>query len=403
MTEFHFDQEIDRFNTHCLKWESEPGADHKTLPGESAYARHGDERLLPLWVADMDFRSPPEVIEALVERAAHGVYGYSTPADCYYEAVQDWMVRRYNREVQRDWIVITPGVVAALKMMIQAYTQPGDKVIIQTPVYHPFHSAVEENDRRLVYNPLKRVGDRYEMDFEDLERKVIDPLVKLAILCSPHNPVGRVWTPEELRRFGEICLDNGVLVISDEIHADLIYDGFTFASFACLGERFAQFSVICTAPSKTFNLAGLKLSNIIIENDVLRAGLEKVLSQNGASGTNAFGIVAAEAAYRYGEPWLEAVMAYIQENYSFLTAFIAENMPQLTVIPPEGTYLVWIDFSALGLDPEERRRLLLEDAHVWLNEGRIFGPEGAGFERINIACPRQILAEALQRIRTVIQ
>jgi cystathionine beta-lyase len=402
MSDYNFDQEVDRFDTHCIKWEFEDVGQKQMRQTDRAHARHGDDRLLPLWVADMDFCSPPPVIKALEERATHGVYGYSAPADSYYEAVQAWMARRYGREIDREWIVITPGVVAALYMMVQAYTVPGDKVLVQSPVYHPFYSAVEDNGRKVVRSPLRRAGNRYEMDFDDLAARAADPALKMAILCSPHNPVGRVWTAEELTRFGQICLDNDVLVISDEIHADLIYDGHTFTSYAALGERFARSSVVCTAPSKTFNLAGLKLSNIIIEDEALRDGLAQQLNRNGIWGTNAFGIVACEAAYRQGEPWLQAVMAYIQDNYRFLATYMAEHLPQLTIIPPEGTYLVWVDFGALGLDPEKRADMLREEAGVWLNEGHMFGPDGADFERINIACARSILATALARIKALV-
>jgi cystathionine beta-lyase len=350
----------------------------------------------------MDFQSPPAVIDALEDRAAHGVYGYCLPDDDYFDAVEKWMSRRYGWHVDRDWITITPGVVTAIYFLIQSFTEPGDRVLIQPPVYHPFYSAIEDTGRVVVRNPLMLVDGRYEMDFEDLAEKTADPGVKLAILCSPHNPVGRVWTAEELRRLGEICRANDVLVISDEIHADLVLSGHTFTSFAVVDDEFAANSIICTAPSKTFNLAGLRLSNIVVQNDEQRERFQKTFNRLGHLGANIFGLVAAEAAYRHGEEWLDEVLVYIEENYNFLKAYITEHLPQLSVTPLEGTYLVWIDFSALGFEPAERTTFLLEEAKVWLNSGEIFGAEGADFERVNIACPRSLLEEALARIKTAV-
>ena len=398
---YSFDEEIDRFETQCLKWEFEKIED-QLVESDRAHAKYGEDRLLPLWVADMDFKSPPQVIDALVERAAHGVFGYCVPDDGYFEAVEGWMARHYDWHVDRDWITITPGVVTALYILIQAFTEAGDKILIQPPVYHPFYSAIEDNGRLVVRNPLKRVNGRYEMDLDDLAEKARDPGVKLAVLCSPHNPVGRVWTPEELRRFGEICQANDVLVISDEIHADLIMSGHTFTSFATVDEGFAANSIICTAPSKTFNLAGLRLSNIIVQNEAQRKQFQDQFNSLGHLGPNIFGLVAAEAGYRSGEEWLGEVLAYIEGNYNFMRSYLAEHLPQLTLMPLEGTYLAWIDFSALGLDPADRTTFLMEEAKVWLNPGEIFGPEGADFERVNIACPRSLLAEALERIKTAV-
>lgn len=398
----NFDQEIDRFNTHCTKWEFGKNGD-LIFQTDRAHPKYGDDQLLPLWVADMDFKAPAAVIEALEARARHGIFGYCTPDDGFYEAIIDWMARRYGRSVERDWIVHTPGVVNALAQMVQAYTEPGDKVLLQPPVYHPFYHVIENNGRVVARSPLKRSGTRYEMDFEDLARTAADPAVKMAFLCSPHNPVGRVWEPWELERFGRICMDNDVLVIADEIHCDLILNGHTFTSYATIDEAFAARSIVCTAPSKTFNLAGLQLSNIIVPDAALRGRMREVMTRNSLSGPNAFGIVANEAAYRHGESWLAALLVYIEGNFNFLAGTIAEHMPQLQVTPLEGTYLAWVDFGALGLTPAERKRLLMEEAKVWLNSGEIFGPEGADFERINIACTRATLEQALQRIRRVVR
>lgn len=384
-----------------MKWEFI--FDGSTLTfGDHADPKHGPNRLLPMWVADMDFRCPPAVIEALVTRAEHGVYGYNFPCDSYYEAVIKWMARRYNREIDRDWISLTPGVVSALNMLVQTFVEPGDRVLVQRPVYRPFFDVIINNGAEIVSNSLLYKNGQYEMDFDDLAQKAADPAVKMAILCSPHNPVGRVWTAEELARFGEICIENDVLVIADEVHCDLIYKGYSFTSFASLSEIFAHNSFVCTAASKTFNLAGLKTSNIITPNRDLRERFEKTLVRNGLFGVNTFGIVAVEAAYNHGEEWLEEVMVYIENNYRFMESFIAEHLPQLKIIRPQGTYLVWVDFRNLGLDPASRKAWLMDEARVYLNEGELFGPEGEGFERFNIACPRSILEEALERIKGTI-
>jgi cystathionine beta-lyase len=346
----------------------------------------------------MDFHCPSPVIEAMTARAEQGIFGYSRPTDSYYEAVINWLQRRHGWTVERDWIALSPGVVTAISMLVQSCTMSGDKVLIQRPVYYPFTNVIESNGRLVVSNSLLYEHGRYSMDFEDLSARASDPAVKMAILCSPHNPVGRVWSAGELARFGEICLENGVLVVSDEVHADLIYKGNSFTSFASISELFCANSVTCTAASKSFNLAGLKTSNIIIPDEALRESFVQEVERNGLYGANSFGIVATEAAYNHGEAWLESVMEYVEGNYRFMVAYLAQQLPQLRVVPAEGTYLVWIDFRELGLSPGDRRELLLNQARVLLDEGELFGPEGEGFERINIACPRSILVEALERI-----
>jgi len=298
--------------------------------------------------------------------------------------------------------VLTPGVVPAVNMLMQAFSAPGKKVLLQQPAYYPFFNAIKNNGAKIVANPLVCENGRYRMDFEDLAAKTADPDDTLAILCSPHNPVGRVWKEEELTRFGKICLENNVLVISDEIHCDLLYDGIRFTPFAAIDEAFAQNCIVCTAPSKTFNLAGLKTSNIIISNSDLRERFVRVLTRNGLGSANPFGIVAAETAYNHGEPWLNDTMAYIQANYRFMSSYVADHLPQLKITPPEGTYLLWVDCHAWGLDPAARKALLMEKARLFLDEGELFGPEGEGFERFNIACPRSILKEALERIKRTV-
>ncbi len=398
---FDFSEEIIRQGTNCLKWEFFP-QDDKYIYGDHTHPKHGANRLLPMWVADMDFRCPPAVVEALVQRAEHGIFGYSLPDDAYFDAVIGWFARRYGRQIERDWIVVTPGVVPSLNMMLQAFVKPGEKVLIQPPVYHPFSHAIENNDMVVAANPLRLVNGRYEMDFEDLAEKAADPAVKAAILCHPHNPVGRVWTQAELTRFGEICMENDVLVISDEIHGDLIYPGVKFKSYAAIGERFEQSSIVCSAASKTFNLAGLKTSNIIIPDPQLRESFQKVLKRNGLLGTNTFGLTATQAAYDHCAGWLQEVMEYVAGNYEYMAQFVAANLPQLEVFRPEGTYLVWVDFRRLGLSPAQRKQFMLEETRLLLDEGEMFGPGGEGFERFNIACPRSILEEALARIEGAI-
>lgn len=398
---FRFDEKINRKGTHSVKWEFVLEND-KLINRGYADPEKGNNRLLPMWVADMDFRCPPAVIEALAARAEQGIYGYSFPTDSYYEAVINWAARRHGWTVERDWILLTPGIVPALNMLVQTYIASGEKVLIQPPVYYPFARAIENNGGETVSNSLIYENGRYRMNFDDLAQKAADPAVKMAILCNPHNPVGRVWTPDELTQFSEICLENNVLVVSDEVHCDLIYRESTFTSIAKIGDTFLQNSIICTAASKTFNLAGLQTSNIIIPDEELRERFAKTIERNGVYTMNAFGLIATETAYTHGEAWLEAVMDYVEENYRFMKAYMAEHLPQLNIIHPEGTYLVWVDFRELGMDPAARKEMMMEQARVNLDEGELFGAEGEEFERFNIACPRSTLKDVLDRIKTAI-
>ncbi len=396
-----FETEVDRRSTNSVKWEFiQLGED--LLHWERTDRFFGEDRILPMWVADMDFLCPEPVVDALIARAQHGIFGYTAPTHTFYRSVLRWMQRRHGWEIAPEWICTTPGVVPALNMLVRTFVCPGDRVLIQPPVYYPFYGAIENNSAELVINPLVYQDGRYRMDFADLEAKTGDPRVKMAILCNPHNPVGRVWTWEELVRFGKTCIDNDVLIISDEVHGDLIYKGHVFTPFAKISDAFAQNSVTCTAPSKTFNLAGLQTSCIIIPNHDLRSRFERTIQSNGLFGIGTFGVVALQAAYDHGEEWLEQVLEYIEGNLEYLEQYVAEHIPQLTVIRPEGTYLVWLDCRRLQLGKWELKRLMLEEARVYLDEGFIFGPEGEGFERINIACPRAVLVEALDRIRQAI-
>ena len=393
----NFNIEIDRRHTGSVKWEFAVDSEDPSQKSRTD-ACFGNNRILPMWVADMDFQSPEPVVKALQERAQHGIFGYTQPDQAYLSAVTGWMKKRHGWHVEDSWIVTTQGVVPALHMLVKALTQPGDKVLIQRPVYYPFFSAIEKNACRIISNSLVLTDGQYHMDYDDLEAKTADPDVKVAILCNPHNPVGRVWTREELQRFGHICLRNHVRVISDEIHGDLVYPGVTFSPFAVADSAFQENSVVCTAPSKTFNLAGLQTSNIFIPDKKIRQKFKESLLANGLFGLNPFGMTACRVAYEEGEPWLEDLLNYLKNNLDALINFFEREIPEIRVIHPQGTYLVWFDCRSLGLDKHQLRNLFLNQARVFLDEGSLFGPEGDGFERINIACPRSLLMEALGRI-----
>lgn len=400
---YNLDQIVERYNTGAVK--------HKTVKRNGEYIRtneadpeHGENRLLQLWVADMDFPVAKPIIDALHAKLDQQIYGYYTPEESYYDSVINWCGRRYNWEIDKDWIKISPGVVPALYIMLPQLTTPGDKILIQRPIYPPFVSSSQAADCEVVSNDLifDRENNRYMMDFEDLERKTADPDLKVAILCSPHNPVGRVWTREELTRFAAICIRNNVIIISDEIHCDLIYDDHEFVAMASISEEIADHTITCMAPSKTFNLAGLKSSQIIVSNEELRQKFMDGIGKTGLYGPNGFGPIATEAAYNHGEEWLAEVMSYIQGNYAHVRDYFAEHIPAIKVVKPEGTYLLWLDCSGLGLEQEELVNKLLDEARIHLNDGVSFGPEtGKGFMRLNIATPRPILTEALERMKRV--
>ncbi len=380
-----FDTVPNRRGTNCFKYDF---AREMGMP----------EDVLPLWVADMDFPTAPAVLERLHALAEHGIFGYTGVKDAYFSAVHNWYAQRFGWETQRSWLVTTPGVVFAIAIAIRAFTKKGDAILIQQPVYYPFANKVTENDRQLVVNPLVLKNGRYEMDFADMERKIVDYHVKMLLLCSPHNPVGRVWTKEELLRVGEICQKHGVLVVSDEIHADFTYAGHTHRVFASVKSEFADFTITCTAPSKTFNLAGLQNSNIFIPNRQLRHAYKKELSACGCGGTNCMGMAACQAAYEAGADWLEQLKQYLAGNLAYIRQFLREKLPDIALIEPEGTYLVWLDLRKLGLTEQQQRQLIVQDAKLWLDTGTLFGQGGEGFERINIACPRTTIEQAMQRL-----
>lgn len=382
---YDFDEIIPRKNTDSLKYDFHA---RRQMP----------EDLLPLWVADMDFRAPKEVCDALVEKSLHGIFGYSDSRDDYFEILAKWFLEHYNFPLKPQWLVKTPGVVYALTMAIHAFTEPGDRILIQEPVYYPFRGSIEENERTLIVSELINHKGHYEIDFDDFEKKVSENQVKLFILCNPHNPVGRVWTKEELLHIGEICLQHKVLVVADEIHADFIYEGHSHLSFATLKKEFESITVTLTSPSKTFNLAGLQISNNIIIDRELRHRFKRAIEKSGYSQPNIMGLVACKAAYEHGNLWLTELKDYLAVNLNFLRDYLNMNITKLTLIEPEGTYLVWIDCKALGLSDQELKRIIIEKAKLWLDEGTMFGQGGSGYIRINIACPRAILKQALEQL-----
>lgn len=381
---YDFNKLIARENTNCAKYDAV------------------EKGLLPMWVADMDFQSPPEVIAALQERARHGIFGYSGGYGRWFEALMQWMTKRYGWAPQREWISTSPGVVAALYMLVRALTEPGDRIIIQPPVYRPFYYVASSNGCELLENPLYDDGNKYFMDLEQL-RQTVDARVKLLILCSPHNPVGRVWSQEELLALGQFCLEHEITIISDEIHSDLVFPSYKHTVLASLSKELEQNAVVCNAPSKTFNIPGIQASNVIIANESLRLAYRRVLRGSGLALPNVFAVTAVEAAYTYGEAWLEELLLYLEENYRLASSFIAEHIPEIKVAEPEGTYLLWLDCRGLGLNDEELDRFIKAKAKLLLEPGTIFGTGGSGFQRMNIACPRSRLLEALQRLKKAVR
>lgn len=376
---YDFDKTIDRRATNSYKWDSAP------------------EGVLPMWVADMDFRTAPAIIDALQKRVAHGIFGYTRVPDAYYDAVTSWFSRRHGWDIDREWIIYTSGVVPAVSAVIKALTVPGDKVIVQTPVYNCFFSSIRNNGCEIVSNPLRRTADTYEMDFDALERCAADPRAKVMLLCNPHNPAGRVWTPDELTRLGNICLRNGVTVVADEIHCELVYQGFKYTPFASLSDAFLHRSVTCVSPSKAFNIAGLQIANIVAFDNDLRSRIDKAININEVCDVNPFGVAATIAAYNEGEEWLNQLVDYLHGNYETMAEFCRRELPEFSITRLEGTYLVWMDCSSLGMPSDALEHALLDDACLWLNAGTMYGAEGEGYMRWNIACPRSVMLDGLNR------
>ena len=382
---YDFNTIYDRAPTSSNKW-------------SNTKQRTGVDNILSMWIADMDFASPPEVVEAIKERASHPLFGYTLRTDGYYDGLISWMKRRQGWDgIQRDWILYTPGVVAGFSFAIQAYSHPGDKVVIQPPVYYPFMRQIHNNGRQIVENPLKIVDGGYVMDYEDLEKK-IDGRTKMIILCSPHNPIGRVWKREELEPLVEVCERKDILIISDEIHSDLILGDIKHTPTATISDEAMHRTVTLVAPSKTFNLAGLVNGSAIIPDNKLRDDYNNVIQNNSTRNTNIFGIVSQDAAYNKGEAWLEELLTYIRANYKYFEKYINEKIPKLKVYPLEGTYLAWVDCTSLGMNDVELNEFMLKRAKLWLDEGTLFGSGGSMFMRFNIACPRSTLKDALERI-----
>lgn len=382
---YDFDEVISRRGTLSYKWDSAM-----------------DAEVLPLWVADMDFRTSPAIIEALQRRVVHGIFGYTRVPDAYYQAVTNWFARRHGWNIQREWMIYTSGVVPAVSAVIKALTVPGDKVLVQTPVYNCFFSSIRNNGCTLAASPLLRVGNTWQMDFEDLERKASDPDVKVFLLCNPHNPVGRVWTREELLKAGEICSRHGVTVVSDEIHCELVYPGHAYTPFASISGDFSARAIVCISPSKAFNIAGLQIANIVVPDEEVRRKIDKAININEVCDVNPFGVTATIAAYTEGEEWLNQLLVYLQANYKWMQDYCRTHLPDFPISDLEGTYLVWMDCSILHKTSDVLEQELLDESKLWLNAGTMYGAEGEGFMRWNIACPRSVLAEGLERFRSYV-
>ncbi|MCI6811807.1 MAG: pyridoxal phosphate-dependent aminotransferase [Lachnospiraceae bacterium] len=382
-----FDRVIDRRNTRSLKYDF---ARERGIPEEN----------LPLWVADMDFRVSSYIQEALERLVSYGIFGYSEVKEHYFEPLRAWLENRHGWRTEREWLVKTPGVVFALAAAIRAFTKEGEGVIIQQPVYYPFANVVKNNHRKLVISNLLLGEKDYEMDYADFEEKILKEQVKLFILCNPHNPIGKVWNKEQLEKIGDICLKHGVFVVSDEIHADFAFKR-PHTVFTQIKEEYKQMSMVCTSPSKSFNLAGLQISNIFIPDKKRRSDFRAQVYATGYDEISLPALVACEAAYRHGEEWLDGVCAYIRENEAYVRAFLQDRLPRVRLMDWEGTYLIWLDFRSLGLSDKELNRKIIHEAGLWLDGGSMFGKAGEGFQRINIACPRKTLEEAMERLAAV--
>jgi len=382
---YNFNKIIDRSDSYSIKYEP-------TWRGKPV-------DVLPLWVADMDFAAPPCVQKAFIRRAKHGIYGYSEPDAAYFNVMREWFENRFNWSPRRDWLTITPGVVTALYIAVRSLTEPGDGIVIQQPVYYPFESSIKKTGRQLLVNELVYSDGHYGIDFQDFEEKIKQ--AKMFILCNPHNPVGRVWKPEELTRMGEICLRYNVIVIADEIHEDFIFPGHKHIVFAGLNQDFANITVTSTSPSKTFNLAGLMSANIFISNKELHNKFKEEYARSGLSQPGVMGLIACKAAYQDGARWLEQLINYLYGNVLFLKEYLSKHIPKIKLVEPEGTYLAWLDCSALGIPAQKIDEAITHKGKLWLSSGLSFGKGGNGFERMNVACPRSVLSNALERLKNV--
>jgi cystathionine beta-lyase len=385
---WNFDEPARREGTSCIKYD---------LRKET----FGAPDVIPLWVADMDFNTPDFIINALSARLKHEILGYSFRPEEYYSSIINWTRIRHNWDLRKEWICFSPGIVPALNICTLAFTDQGDSIIVQPPVYFPFFSAVESHGRRLVYNQLMESGGNWEMDFDNL-KKCIGPKTKMIIICNPHNPVGRVWSPEELTELADICLDNDILILSDEIHCDLVLPGFRHTPVARLSEPYAEKSVTCIAPSKTFNLAGLSTSSVIIPSPSLRKSFNSTIEKLHIGGGNIFGTVASVAAYTYGQEWLDELLLYLSGNADFITEYCRNLIPEIVPVQPEATYLMWLDCRKIEMKGKELQNFFINKAGVGMNEGSTFGPGGEGFMRMNLACPRSTLIKAMEKIEDAV-
>ena len=386
--QWNFDEVLERSGTDSVQYDL-----RKML--------FGREDVLPMWVADMDFRTPAFIMEAIRKRADHEILGYSIRNEAYHQALMDWVEERHQWKIEKDWILFSPGVVPALSMLVMALTDPGDKVIVQPPVYFPFFSSVKQNKRRLVRNPLIRKENQYVMDLDQL-RTAIDDKTRMLFLCHPHNPVGRAWTEKELRDLAGICLEKNIIMVSDEIHCDLVLPGHTHIPLASLSEEIAAQTITCMAPSKTFNLAGLATSHVIISDEKRRTRFNAVLEQVHVGMGNIFGAVAAEAAYRFGNEWREQMLHYVQENVDYLDAYMKTHIPEIRMVRPEATYMAWLDCREMGMEDQALKDFMIHKAGLGLNDGPMFGEGGSGYQRINLACPRSKVIKAAHQLREAI-
>lgn len=373
--------------------------------GSGSYKWDGIDRddILPLWVADMDFMASRPILDALEKRVRHGIFGYTRVPDTYYQAIVNWFGRRHGWKIDKDWIIYTTGVVPAISAIIKAFTSPGDKVLIQTPVYNCFFSSIRNNGCTAAENMLLLSAGkdgqpgRYTVDFDDLEKKASDPSVKVMLLCNPHNPAGRVWTRDELTRIGEICFRNDVIVVADEIHCELVISDHAYIPFASISEEFSRRSITCISPSKAFNIAGLQIANIVAEDPLYRARIDKAININEVCDVNPFGPAALISAYNESEDWLLQLLEYIKGNWEYMKEFCAKNLPDFPLVELEGTYLAWMDCRSLGMPSEQIEEDLIQKTGLWLNAGSMYGKDGEGFMRWNLACQRSRLEDALER------
>ncbi|WP_339147552.1 MULTISPECIES: MalY/PatB family protein [unclassified Sutcliffiella] len=385
MKTYNFDEQINRKDTSSVKW-------------DETVRIFGRGDVLPMWVADMDFQAPIEVTQAIIEKAKHGIFGYTTISPSVDDAVKSWFLNRHGWDLNNGWFTYISGVVPALSATIQAFSDPGDKIILFSPVYYPFYDMIVHNERKVLTSPMPYKNGRYHMDLEHFESQ-LDGTVKMLLLCNPHNPGGTVWTQEELKQLGEICVKHGIIVVADEIHADLVLKGNRYTPFASISEEIALQTITCIAPTKTFNIAGLQASVMVTPNQTMREKLQFFIKRQGHFTLNIFGISAMEAAYRHGGQWLEEVMEYIEENMDIAVSFIQKEIPEVFAVKPEGTYLLWIDCRKLGLGDEELTRRLLHKGKLALDSGKKFGKEADGFVRMNVACTRSTLQEGLERLK----